>query len=121
MKGARTTENCYLWMPRESSYVLPECCEVGKVDNQLVLMKKMLTKPNVTQGVMGLFCDNSSGVGMINYPIQHSKSKHIDFCHYRVDSVEDEDQLTKIFTRIMKANQFKSLRGKLGICSYQNL
>ena len=85
----------------------------------------MLTKYNVTQDVMTLYCD-------ILNPIHHSRTKHIDIRHHFIrDLVEDkvialehvatELQLADIFTKALDANQFENLRGKLGICLYESL
>ena len=92
----------------------------------------MLTEYNVTQNIMTLYCDNLSAINISKNPIQHSRTKHIDIRHHFIrDLVEDivitlehvttDLQLAGIFTKALDANQFENLRGKLGICQYEEL
>ena len=95
-------------------------------------MKQMLSEYNVSQDVMTLYCDNLSAIKISKNPIQHSRTKHIDIHHHFIrELVEDKNvalehvatemQLADIFTKALGANQFKFLRGRLGICIYENL
>jgi hypothetical protein len=100
--------------------------------SQLVWMKQMLTEYNVTQDVMTVYYDNLSAINISKNPIQHSRTKHIDIRHHFIrelveeknialEHVTTEMQLADIFTKALDANQFECLRGKLGICIYENL
>ena len=65
-------------------------------------------------------------------PIQHSRTKHIDIRHHfirdlvegkviKLEHVATDLQLADIFTKALDASQFENLRGKLGICQYEEL
>lgn len=120
-------QNCVSLSTSEAEYIAARSsC------SKLVWMKQMLTEYNVTQHVMTLYCDNLSAINISKNPIQHSRTKHIDIrYHFIRDLVEDkvvalehvatENQLADIFTKALDANQFKILRGKLGICIYEDL
>ena len=95
-------------------------------------MKQMLSEYNVTQDVMTLYCDNLSAINISKNPIQHSRTKHIDIRHHfirdlveekviKLEHVATELQLADIFTKALDASQFENLRGKLGICQYEEL
>lgn len=92
----------------------------------------MLTTYNVKQDVMTLFCNNLSVINISTNPIQHNRTKHIDIIHHFIrDLVEEksialehvnaENQLVDIFTKALDVFQFEKLRGKLGICLYEDL
>ena len=92
----------------------------------------MLTEDNVTHDVMTLYYDNLSAISISKNPIQHSRTKHIDIRHHFIrELVEDqivalehvatEMQSADIFTKALDANQFEVLRGKLGLCIYEDL
>ena len=81
---------------------------------------------------MTLLCDNLCSINISKNPIQHSRTKHIDICHYFIrelveekivalEHVATELQLADLFTKALDANQFEKLRGKLGICIYEGL
>src|SRR3954467_15056421 len=108
------------------------CSFEGSRCSQLVWMKQMLTKYNVTQEVMTLYCDNLGAINISKNPIQHSRTKHSDIRHHYIrDLVEDKIiglehvatdlQLADIFTKALDANQFENLRNKLGICLCEGL
>jgi hypothetical protein len=80
--------------------------------------------------VLTLYCDNLSAINISKNPIQHSRTKHNDIRHHFIrDLVEDnivtlehvatENQLADIFTKALDANRFEALRGKLGICLFE--
>jgi hypothetical protein len=73
-----------------------------------------------------------SAINISKNPIQHSRTKHIDIRHHFIrELVEDKivilehvttgEQLADIFTKALDLNQFEKLRGKLGICLFENL
>jgi hypothetical protein len=85
----------------------------------------------VEQDVLTLYCENLSAINISKNPIQHCRTKHIDIRHHFIrDLVEDnvvtlehvatENQLTDIFTKALDANSFELLRGKLGICLFND-
>ena len=95
-------------------------------------MKQMLSKYNVKQDVIKLFCDNLSAINIPKNPIQHSRTKHIDIRHHFIREIfEDKVATLKhvstknlfagIFTKALDAVQFENLRKRLGICFYEDL
>jgi hypothetical protein len=91
----------------------------------------MLSEYNVEQDVLTLYYDNLSAINISKNPIQRSRTNHIDIRHHFIrDLVEDnivtlehvatENQLTDIFTKALDASKFEMLRGKLGICLFED-
>jgi hypothetical protein len=79
-----------------------------------------------------MYCDNLSAINISKNAIQQSRTKHIDIRHHFIrklvedkiialEHVATELQLADIFTKALDANQFEFIRGKLGICIYENL
>ncbi|WJX40607.1 hypothetical protein P8452_28061 [Trifolium repens] len=118
-------QNCVSLSTAEAEYIA-----AGSSCSQLLWMKQMLGEYNVQQDVLTLYCDNLSAINISKNPIQHSRTKHIDIRHHFIrDLVEDnivtlehvatENQLADIFTKALDANRFEALRGKLGICLFE--
>jgi hypothetical protein len=85
----------------------------------------------VEQDVLTLHCDNLSAINISKNPIQHSRTKHIDIRHHFIrdlvegkvvtlEHVATENQLADIFTKALDASKFEALRGKLGICLFDD-
>ncbi|WJX62481.1 hypothetical protein P8452_47473 [Trifolium repens] len=119
-------QNCVSLSTAEAEYIA-----AGSSCSQLLWMKQMLGEYNVQQDVLTLYCDNLSAINISKNPIQHSRTKHIDIRHHFIrDLVEDnivtlehvatENQLADIFTKALDANRFEVLRGKLGICLFED-
>ncbi|KAK2444948.1 putative mitochondrial protein [Trifolium repens] len=120
-------QNCVALSTAEAEYVA-----AGSSCTQLVWMKQMLKEYDVEQDVITLYCDNLSAINISKNPVQHSKTKHIDIRHHFIrDLVENKvvtlehvgtkDQVADIFTKALDAVQFENLRGKLGICLFEDL
>ncbi|KAK2449059.1 hypothetical protein QL285_008290 [Trifolium repens] len=120
-------QNCVALSTAEAVYVA-----AGSSCTQLVWMKQMLKEYDVEQDVITLYCDNLSAINISKNPVQHSKTKHIDIRHHFIrDLVENKvvtlehvgtkDQVADIFTKALDAVQFENLRGKLGICLFEDL
>ncbi|KAK2369702.1 secreted RxLR effector protein [Trifolium repens] len=104
---------------------------VGKLTYFLGLqIKQMLKEYNVEQDALTLYCDNMSAINISKNPVQHNM--HIDIRHHFIrDLVENKivtlehvgtkEQVADIFTKALDAVQFEKLRGKLGICLYEEL
>ncbi|CAJ2665853.1 unnamed protein product [Trifolium pratense] len=99
--------------------------------SQLLWMRQMLKEYSVEQDVMTLYCDNLSAINISKNPIQHSRTKHIDIRHHFIrelveekivtlEHIASEEQLADIFTKALDASQFENLRGKLGICLFED-
>ncbi|WJX67153.1 hypothetical protein P8452_51646 [Trifolium repens] len=120
-------QNCVALSTAEAEYMAAESsC------SQLVWMKQMLKEYDVEQDAITLYCDNLSAKYISKIPVQHSKTKHIDIRHHFIrDLVENKvvtlehggtkDQVADIFTKALDAVQFETLRGKLGICLFEEL
>ena len=87
----------------------------------------MLTEYDVGQDVMTLFCDNISAINISKNHVQHSKTKHIEIRHHfirdlveekkiKLEYIHTEKQLADIFTKVLDANRFETLRSSLGLC-----
>ncbi|WJX64416.1 hypothetical protein P8452_49197 [Trifolium repens] len=120
-------QNCVALSTAEAEYIA-----AGSSCSQLVWMKQMLKEYNVEQDALTLYCDNMSAINISKNPVQHSKTKHIDIRHHFIrDLVENKivtlehvgtkEQVADIFTMALDAVQFEKLRGKLGICLYEEL
>jgi hypothetical protein len=79
-----------------------------------------------------LFCDNESVVKLTNNPVQHSRTKHIDFHHHfirdhqqkgdiSIENIGTDDQLADLFTKPLDETRFCKLRNKLNILDYSNM
>ena len=90
-------------------------------------MKQLLAEHGVGQDVMTLFCDDINAINISKNLVQDSKTNRIEIRHHFIhDLVEDkkikleyihtERQLTDIFTKVLDANRFESLRSSLGLC-----
>jgi gluconate kinase len=95
-------------------------------------MKQMLNEYDVEQDVLTLYCDNLRVINISKNPVQHSKTKHIDIHHHFIrdlieskivalEHVGTKEQVADIFIKALDANQFEKLRGKLGICLFEEL
>ncbi|WJX52062.1 hypothetical protein P8452_38206 [Trifolium repens] len=120
-------QNCVALSTAEAEYIA-----AGSSCSQLVWMKQMLKEYDVEQNALTLYCDNMSVINISKNPVQHSKTKHIDIRHHYIrDLVENKivilehvgtkEQIADIFTKALDAVQFEKLRGKLGICLYEEL
>ena len=79
-----------------------------------------------------LLCDNESAIKLINNPVQHARTKHIDVCHHFIrdhqqkgdiciESVGTEDQLVDIFTKPLDEKRLCKLRNELNILDFSNM
>lgn len=106
----------------EAEYLAAEsCC------TQLLWMKTLLGDYGFSQDTMIVTCDNTSAINISNYPIQHSRTKHIDIrYHFLRDLVESEvvsfsfipteNQSADILTKPLDGSRFESLRKAIGVC-----
>ncbi|KAK2428718.1 putative mitochondrial protein [Trifolium repens] len=120
-------QNCVALSTAEAEYIA-----AGSSCSQLVWMKQMLKEYDVEQDALTLYCDIMSAINILKNPVQHSKTKHIDIRHHYIrDLVENKivilehvgtkEQIADIFTKALDTVQFEKLRGKLGICLYEEL
>ena len=73
-----------------------------------------------------MYCDNTSAIKIVENPVQHSKTKHIDVMyHFIREHVENgtvelhfvptDKQLTDILTKALDENTFTKLVSELGM------
>jgi hypothetical protein len=79
-----------------------------------------------------LLCDNESDIKLANYPVRHSKTKHIDIRHHLLRDhkakgdielcyVKTKNQLADIFTKPHGETRFFFLRSELNILDSRNV
>jgi hypothetical protein len=84
------------------------------------------------QGLIMLFCDNSSIIKLSKNPVLHGRSKHIDVrFHFLRDLTKEGkvelvhcrsvEQIADILTKPLKAESFMKLRALLGMCSINEI
>jgi hypothetical protein len=84
------------------------------------------------QGLIMLFCDNSSTIKLSKNPVLHGRSKHIDVrFHFLRDLTKEGkvelvhcrsvEQIADILTKPLKAESFMKLRALLGMCSINEI
>jgi hypothetical protein len=76
-----------------------------------------------------LLCDNESAIRMVDNPVEHSRTKHIDiryhFDHQQKGDIEiayvnTHNQLANIFTKPLDEKTFSKLRNELNILDSRN-
>jgi hypothetical protein len=108
-----------------------EYIAAGACCTQILYMKQTLLDYGVVQEKVPLLCDNESVVKIVNNPIQHSRTKHIDIHHHFLidhvakgdivlEGVRTYDQLADIFTKPLDKTRFCMLRNELNILDLRN-
>jgi hypothetical protein len=105
---------------------------VGACCAQLLWMKQTLSDYGCKFSKIPLLCDNESAIKLVNNPVQHSRTKHIDIRHHflrdheakgdiALRHVSTERQLADIFTKALDEQRFCALRSELNILDSRNL
>jgi hypothetical protein len=79
-----------------------------------------------------LLCDNESAIRLVDNPVEHSRTKHIDIQHHflrdhqqrgdiDVCHISTENQLADIFTKPLDEKRFCGLRRELNVLDSENL
>jgi hypothetical protein len=96
----------------EAKYIaVDSCCA------QILWIKATLNDFGLKFKQVSLLCDNESDVKLTNNPVQHSRTKHIYFCHHfirdhqqkwdiSIESMGTDDQLANIFTKPLDEKRF---------------
>jgi hypothetical protein len=58
-----------------------EYIAAGSCCTQLMWMKQLLADYGFPQGMMIVYCDNTSAINISKNHVQHSRTKHIDIRH----------------------------------------
>jgi hypothetical protein len=108
-----------------------EYIATGACCAQILYMKQTLLDYGVIFDKVPLLCDNESAVKIINNPVQHSCTKHIDIHHHflrdhvakndiSLEGVRSEDQLADIFTKPLDEATFCRFRSELNVLDSSN-
>ena len=115
-------QNCVYLSTAQAEYIAAgSCC------TQMLWMKHMLHDYGFPQGMLSLFCDNTSAINISKNPVLHSRTKHIEIrYHFIRKLVEDEmlelsfipteKQLADLFTKPLDNLRFECLRKAIGVC-----
>jgi len=108
----------------EAEYIAAaNCC------TQILWMKQMLADIHVTyDDPIPIFYDNTSAISISKNLVMHLKTKHIPIkFHFlreqvlnniiKLEYVGTQSQIADIFTKPLPQQQFKNLKGQLGVCS----
>jgi hypothetical protein len=79
-----------------------------------------------------LLCDNESAICLVDNPVEHSHTKHIDIRHHflrdhqqkgdiDIYHISTENQLADIFTKPLDEKRFCRLRSELNVLDSCNL
>ena len=86
----------------------------------------MLEDYGIKQGMLTLYCDNTSAINISKNPVQHSMTKHIQIrYHFIRELVEDktlnleyistENQLADIMTKTLDVKRYVFLKNSIGL------
>jgi hypothetical protein len=95
-------------------------------------MKVALNDFKIKFKKVSLLCDNESAVKLINNPVQHARTKHIDIRHHfirdhqpkgdiSIENMGTDDQLADIFMKPLDEKRFCKLRNELNILDFSNM
>jgi hypothetical protein len=113
--------------PAEAEYVAAgQCCA------QLLWMRKTLRDFGYNLSKVPLLCDNESAIRLVDNPVEHSRTKHIDIRHHflrdhqqkgdiDIYHISIENQLADIFTKSLDEKTFCRLRSELNVLDSRNL
>ena len=108
----------------EAEYIAAgSCCA------QILWMRNQLVDYVLQLENIPIFCDNTSAIAIIENPVQHSRTKHIDIRYHFImehvmnDTMElhfapSEKQLADIFTKSLNESTFTRLISELGMLNF---
>jgi hypothetical protein len=111
----------------EAEYVAAgQCCA------PLLWMRQTLRDFGYNLSKVPLLCDNESAIRLVDNPVEHSRTKHIDIQHHflrdhqqkgdiDVYHISTENQLADIFTKPLDEKRFCRLRSELNVLDSHNL
>jgi hypothetical protein len=105
--------------------VAGHCCA------QLLWMRQTLRDYGYKLSKVPLLCDNESANRMVDSPVEHSRTKHIDIQYHfmrdhqqkgdiEIAYVSTHNQLADIFTKPLDEKTFSKLRNELKILDSRN-
>jgi hypothetical protein len=110
----------------EAEYIIAGHCYA-----QLLWMRQTLRDYDYKLSKVPLLCDNGSAIRLVDNPVEHSRTKHIDIRYHflrdhqqrgdiEIAYVGTKEQLADIFTKPLDEKTFTKLRNKLNILDSQN-
>jgi hypothetical protein len=124
------------WASKKQNSVALSTAEVeyiaaGPCCAQLLWMRQTIRDYGYKLRKLHLLCDNESAVRMVDNPIEHSRTKHIDIRYHflrdhqqkgdiEIAYVSTHNQLVDIFTKPLDEKTFSKLRNELN-CNTLNL
>ncbi|GKA36760.1 retrovirus-related pol polyprotein from transposon TNT 1-94 [Tanacetum coccineum] len=103
-----------------------EYVSAGKACQQALWVKQALIDYGIRLNDVSIMCDNKGAIDLCKNPVQHSRTKHIEFRHHflrdnvqkgniSIKKVTSEDNIADIFTKPLKHEVFNYLRLGLGM------
>jgi hypothetical protein len=124
------------WASKKQNSVALSTTEVeyiaaGHCCAQLLWMRQTLMDYGYKLSKVRLLCDNESAIRMVDNPIEHSRTKHIDIQYHflrdhhqrgdiEIAYVSTKEQLADIFTKPLDEKTFSKLRNELNILASRN-
>jgi hypothetical protein len=95
-------------------------------------MRQILRDFGYNLSKVSFLCDNESAIRLVDNPIEHSHTKHIDIRHHflrdhqqrqdiEIAHVSTDHQLSDIFTKPLDESRFYELHSKLNVLDSWNL
>ena len=125
------------WSSKKQNFIALSTAEaeyvaVGTCCAQLLWMKQTLNDYRCRFTKIPLLCDNKSVIKLVNNPVGHSRTKHIDIHHHflrvhetkediAIHHVSTEKQLADIFTKPLDELRYCALRSELNILDSHNM
>jgi hypothetical protein len=99
---------------------------------QLLWMRQTLRDFGYNMSKVPLLCDNESAIRLVDNPVEHSRTKHIDIQHHflrdhqqrgdiDIYHISSENQLADVFTKPLDEKRFCRLRSELNVLDSRNL
>jgi hypothetical protein len=123
---ASKKQNLVALSTAEAEYIVAgHCCA------QLLWMRQTLRDYGYKLSKVPLLCDNESAIRMVDNPVEHSRTKHIDIRYHflrdhqqngdiEIAYVSTHNQLADIFTKPIDEKTFSKLRNELNILGSRN-
>ncbi|GJX50285.1 retrovirus-related pol polyprotein from transposon TNT 1-94 [Tanacetum coccineum] len=111
------------------STIKAEYVSIGKACQQALWMKQALIDYVIRFDDVPIMCDNKGVIDLSKNPVQHSRTKHIEICHYflrdnvqkghfSIEKVLSVENIADILTKPLKCESFNYLRLGLGMMEH---
>jgi hypothetical protein len=137
LSWASKKQNSVALSTAEAEYIAAGHCYA-----QLLWMRQTLRDYGYKLSKVPLLCDNESAIRMVDNPVEHSRTKHIDIWYHfmrdidiwyhfmrdhqqkgdiEIAYVSTHNQLSDIFTKPLDEKTFSKLRNELNILDSRNI